>query len=114
MILSLYFWPTVDIDHKTSYIFPTTKNQKRGGVTILVSETYEFINVMHISIEGLLSMNKVFHTSCHTTSDNDSFFLSDYVSCSTLKDKLIQIVEGDLHTEETFNCGLTLNKEFVD
>ena len=42
------------------------------------------------------------------------FFLSDYVSCSTLKDKLIQIVEGDLHTEETFNYGLTLNKEFVD
>ena len=84
-------------------------------MTILVSETYEFINVMHISIEGSLYMNKVFHTSCHTTSDNDSFFLlSDYVSCSTLKDKLIQIVEGDLHTEETFNYGLTLNKEFVD
>ena len=43
-------------------------------MTILVSETYEFINVMHISIEGSLYMNKVFHTSCHTTSDNDSFF----------------------------------------
>ena len=83
-------------------------------MTILVSETYEFINVMHISIEGSLYMNKVFHTSCHTTSDNDSFFLVIMFLALLVKDKLIQIVEGDLHTEETFNYGFTLNKEFVD
>ena len=37
-----------------------------------------------------------------------TLFLSDYVSCSTLKDKLKQIVEGDLHAEETFIMGLLL------
>ena len=107
MIISLYFWPTVDIDHKTSYIFPTTTNKKGEDVTILVSaETYEFINVMHISIEGSLYWIKC---STHHVIQlvTMTLFLSDYVSCSTLKDKLKQIVKGDVHAEETF-MGLLL------
>ena len=46
---------------------------------------------MHISIEGSLYMNKVFNTSCCTTSDNDSF-LSDFILCSTLKDNHLNMV----------------------